>query len=57
MLGPGLSTILVFSDRIKQFGAFWEDFGVDLGAFGSPKVRKSGPKSIPETNRILDLDF
>ena len=26
-------------------------------AKGVQKVRKSGPKSIPETNRFLDLDF
>ena len=37
-------------------GRFWEDFGADLEPFWSPKVRKSGPKSIPETNRFLDLD-
>jgi len=42
---------------VTHLGTFWEDFGADLEAFGSPKVRKSGPKAIPKTNRFLDLDL
>ena len=42
---------------VPPLGAFWEHFEPELELFGGPKVRKSGPKSIPKTNRFLDLDF
>ena len=54
ILEPGLPKR---TERVISFGPFWEDFGPDLDLFGGPKVRKSGPKSIPKTNRFLDLDF
>ena len=57
ILGPGPSQDWILPEGVISFGAFWEDFGADLELFGGPKVRKSGPKSIPKTNRFLDLDF
>ena len=57
ILGPGPSQDWILPEGVISFGAFWEDFGPDLELFGGPKVRKSGPKSIPKTNRFLDLDF
>ena len=38
-------------------GRFWEAKGRQRDAKEIQKVRKSGPKSIPETKRFLDLDF
>ena len=57
ILGPGPSQDWILPDLLTPLGRFWEHFGADLELFGGPKVRKSGPKSIPKTNRILDLDF
>ena len=42
---------------VPPLGAFWGHFEPELEPFWRPKVRKSGPKSIPETNRFLDLDL
>ena len=40
-----------------HFGAFWEDFGAVWEPFGRPKVRKSGPKSIPKIIIIWISNF
>ena len=40
-----------------HLGAFWEDFGAVWEPFGRPKVRKSGPKSIPTFHQFLTSNF
>ena len=57
LLGPGHSTIMFLSSLVPDLGGFWKDFGAVWDPFGRPKVRKSGPKSIPKILRNVDLDF
>ena len=51
--GPGRAKNVFPSPMVIHFGGFWEDFGAVWEPFGNPKVRKRGPKSIPEIIRIL----
>ena len=42
---------------VIHLGAFGEDLGAVWEPFGRSKVRKSGPKSIPKTNRFFDFEI
>ena len=57
VLGPGHSKIMFLSPLVPALGGFWKDFGAVWEPFGRPKVRKSGPKSIPKLRRNVGLFF
>ena len=56
LLGPGPSKIMFLFPIVPDLGGFGMDLETVWEAFGMPKVRKSGPKSIPKISRNADLD-